>query len=142
MNWFWKCNFWNNSPSPFWGRWGQEVIFEVAEAKFVFHLVFRYFHLEFSSFMVFNEIWTLILIRPWWPQKGLGEFFQKLNFWNRYIPTKKMRYVTTFLSNFSLNLSIDIEEVCTSLQYFLCHSFLVEIFDKYLHRGVVCAQKP
>ena len=39
-------------------------------------------------------------------QHLVKEFFQKLQFWNQNFPTKKMRYVTGFLSTYSLNLSL------------------------------------
>ena len=46
MHWFKKCNFWKKSLNPFRGRWGQEVIFEVAEAKFWISPNFYRFSLE------------------------------------------------------------------------------------------------
>ena len=69
------------------------------------------------SFFFFDEIWTSIVIWPRWPQKGLRGFFQELHFWNQSVPAKKMKYVSAFLSKFSLNLSL--KEVCQMAAVFL-----------------------
>ena len=104
MHWFKKCNFWKNSLSHFRGRWGQEVIFEVAEAKFWISSSFNKFWFRIFVVLGFKVVWPQ---RPRRPQKGLREFFQKLHFWNQGIPTKKMRYVTASWSKFSLNISTE-----------------------------------
>ena len=75
MHWFWKCNFWKKSLSTFWVRWGQEVIFEVAEAKFWISSSFYKFSLIIFVVLGFEVVWPW---RPQRPQKGLREFFQKL----------------------------------------------------------------
>ena len=100
MHWFEKCNIWKKSLRTFRGSWGQEVILEVGEAKFWNSSNFHRFSLEDLSFEV---VWHR---RPRRPQKGPREFFQKLQFRNQWVPTKKMRFVTAFWSMFSLNLSL------------------------------------
>ena len=72
--------FWKNSLSPFQGPWGQEAIFEVAEAKFWISSIFNEF-----SFRIFSKITFLKSVRS----------------------NKKMRYVTASWSKFSLNLSTE-----------------------------------
>ena len=67
--------------TPLWGCWGQEVIFEVAEAKFCFSSSFY----EFSS----------IIIRPQRPQKRLCQIFQKLHEISRFLPRINMTYIFT-----------------------------------------------
>ena len=52
MLWFKKCNFWKNSLSLFRGCWGQEVIFEIAEAKFWISSSFHRF--SFKNFHRFG----------------------------------------------------------------------------------------
>ena len=104
MHWFWKCNFWKNSLSPFRGRWGQEVIFEVAEAKFWISSSFDRFWFRIFVVLGFEVVWPQ---RPRRPQKGLSEFFQKLHFWNQCIKLRKMSYSSALWSKFSLNLSTE-----------------------------------
>jgi hypothetical protein len=104
------------SLSPFRGCWGQEVIFVVAEANFWI----------LSSFYKFSFIIFVLLgcevVWPWQPQrpqKGLRDFFQKLNFWNQCIPRKKIRHVSAFSSKLSLNLSTEKVWVqCNIFQHF------------------------
>jgi hypothetical protein len=99
--------FWRFTQNPFRGRWGQEVIFEVAEAKLL--ISSSSYKFSFRIFVVwgFKVVWPR---QPQQPQKVLRDFFQKLHFWNQCIPRKKMRHVSAFLSKFPLNLST--EEVC------------------------------
>ena len=52
MHWCYKYNFWKNSLSPFRGHWGQEVIFEVDEAKFWISSSFHRF--SFKNFHLFG----------------------------------------------------------------------------------------
>ena len=92
--------FWKNSLSPFRGRPGQEVIFEVAEAKFWISSIFNEFSFRIFVVLSFKVVWPW---RPRRPQKGLREFFQILHFWNQCVPTKKMRNVTAFWSKFAIN---------------------------------------
>jgi hypothetical protein len=115
MHWFQKWIFWKNSLSPFGGRWDQEVIFEVAEAKFWISSSFNKFSFRIFVVLGFEVVW------PRWPRRprrGVREIFQKLHFWNQCIPTKKMSYVPSLRSTFSLNLSI--EEGCTIISKFAC----------------------
>ena len=74
MHWFQKCNFWKKSLSSFRGRWAQEVIFEVAEAKF---WISPSFHLEFSSFWISRsfDLGDLGVLR-----RGPGNFFKNYIF--------------------------------------------------------------
>ena len=62
--------------------------------------------------IVSSTIVQLYDLWPRWPQKGLSDFFQNLQFWNQSPPNKK-------------------EEVC--------HGFLVNIFTKSLLTGGVRA---
>ena len=78
-----------------------EAIFEVAEANFS---IFNGFSFRIFVILSFEVIWPQ---RPRRPQKGASEFFQKLYFLNQCVQTKKMRYVTTSSSKFSLNLSTE-----------------------------------
>ena len=84
-----------------------EAIFEVAEAKIWISSIFDEFSFRIFTVLSFEVVWPQ---RPRRPQKGPSEFFQKLHFWNQCVQTKKMRYVTTLSSTFSLNLPT--EEVC------------------------------
>ena len=104
MHWFKKCNFWKNSLSHLRGRWGQEVIFEVAEAKFWISSSFNKFWFRIFVVLGFEVVWPQ---RPRRPQKGLSEFFQKLHFWNQCIKLRKMSYSSALWSKFSLNLSTE-----------------------------------
>ena len=88
-------------PRSLRSRGYQEVIFEVAEAKFWISSNFNGFSFRIFVILSFEVFWPQ---RPRRPQKGLREFFQKLHFWNQCVPTKKMRYVTALWSKFSLNL--------------------------------------
>ena len=98
-----------DSKKIFFGKnhWAPSEVLEVKRPfsrsrrpNFGFHLFLISFHLEVLSFEVI------------WPRRPrLREFFQKLQFWNQCIPTKKMRYI--------------------------CHSFLVKLFPKSFHRGGV-----
>ena len=87
-----------------------EAIFEVAEAKIWISSIFDEFSFRIFTILSFEVVWPQ---RPRRPQKGPSEFFQKLHFWNQCVQTKKMRYVTTLSSTFSLNLPT--EEVCYRL---------------------------
>ena len=78
-----------------------EAIFEVAEAKIWISSIFDEFSFRIFTVLSFEVVWPQ---RPRRPQKGPSEFFQKLHFWNQCVQTKKMRYVTTLSSTFSLNL--------------------------------------
>ena len=81
---------------PFRGRQGQEAILRLWRPNFGFHLFFMSFHLEFSLFWV-SRLFDL---------SNLGNLKKKLHLWNQCLPMK-MRYVTAFLSKFSLNLSTE-----------------------------------
>ena len=72
-HWFQKRNFWKNSLSAFWGHWGQEVIFEVAEAKFWIPSTFYKFSFRIFCVLCFEVVWPQ---RPRRPQKGLRNFFK------------------------------------------------------------------
>ena len=78
--------------------------------NFGFHLIFMSFVFRIFVVLRFEVVWPR---RPRRPQKGPDEFFQKLHFRNQCFPRKKMRYVTTSSSKFSLNFST--EEVWDSL---------------------------
>ena len=78
------------SLSPFRGCWGQEVIFQVAEAKFWVSSSFYKFSFRIFVVLDFEVVWPR---RPQRPRKGVREFFQKLHFWNQCIPAKKLSYV-------------------------------------------------
>ena len=85
--------FEKNSLSPFWGCWGQEVIFEVAEAKFWISSSFYKFSFRIFVILDFEVVWPR---RPRRPQNGPSECFQKLHFWNQGIKLRKMRHVSAF----------------------------------------------
>ena len=74
MHWFQKCNFWKESLSLFRGRWGQEVIFEVAEAKFWISSSFDKFSFRIFVVLCLKAVW------PRCPQNGPRECFQKLHY--------------------------------------------------------------
>ena len=137
LPWFKKCIFWKNSLSPFWDPWGQEAIFEDAEAKFWISSIFNGFSFRIFIILCFEDVWPQQPQRPRRPQKGLREFFQKLHFWNQDIPTKKMRYVTASWSKFSLNLST--EEVWSAkvwfkyITHFGPNMYLFLTFTFFLH---------
>ena len=76
MHWFKKCNFWKNSLSHFRGRRGQEVIFEVAEAKFWISSSFNKFWFRIFVILDFEVVWPR---QPQRPQKCLCQIFQKLH---------------------------------------------------------------
>ena len=105
----WSLDFKNvifekKSLGPFWGRWCQEVIFEVAKAKFWISSIFYKFSFRIFIVLGFEVVWPR---RPQRPRRGVREFFQKLHFWNQCIPAKKMSYVQASRSKFSLNLSTE-----------------------------------
>ena len=92
-----KCNFWKNSLSPFWGpqgRWGQTT------SKPKTTKILNENSLEIDEIQNLASATSKIAS---WPQKGLSEFYITLHFWNQCVPTKKMRYVTAFLSKCSLH---------------------------------------
>ena len=97
MHLFWKYNFWKNPLSLFWGHWGQEVIFEVIEAKFWISSTFNEFWFRIFIVLSFEVVWPQ---RPRRPLKEPRECFQKLQFWNQCIPAKKMSYVPALRSKF------------------------------------------
>ena len=58
-----------------------------------------YFFIFFLFFQPQNPApWLCSLLWPRQPQKGLRWIFLELYFWNQSFPTKKMRYITGFLS--------------------------------------------
>ena len=85
------------SLSLFQSHWGQEVIFEVADAKFWIWFSFCKFLFRIIIVIGFKVVWPR---QPQWPRKGVREFFQKLHFWNQCIPVKKMSYIPASRSNF------------------------------------------
>ena len=118
MHWFQKCYFWKNSLSPFRGRWVQEVIFEVAEAKFWISSSFDRFWFRIFVVLGFEVVWPQ---QPRRPQKGPSEFFQILHFWNQCMKLRKMSYSSALWSKFSINLST--EEGWASCKYFTFDAF-------------------
>ena len=64
MHWFWKYNFWKNSLGLFRGRWGQEVIFEVTEAKFWISSSFCKFSFRIFVVLDFEVVWPRRPQRP------------------------------------------------------------------------------
>ena len=83
MHWFKKCIFWKNSFSHFRGHWGQEVIFEVAKAKFWISSSFNKFWFRIFVVLDFKVVWPQ---QPPWPRKRPFLTFQKCNFW-KHSPT-------------------------------------------------------
>ena len=51
--------------------------------------------------MGFEVVWPR---RPWRPQKELGEYFQRLHFWNQWVPLIKTQCRVRYLLNFDLKL--------------------------------------
>ena len=132
MHWFQKCNFWKKSLSSFRGHWGQEVIFEVAEARL--WISSRFYKFSFRIFVVlgFEVIWPQ---QPQRPQRGLREFFQKLRFWNQCIPRKELRHVSAFSSTFLLNLST--EEVWSKGQKTLWNcNWIIDLMKLFVGNSV------
>ena len=98
MHWFKNVIFEKNSLSPFWGCWGQEVIFEVAEAKFWISSSFYKF--SFIIFVVFGFNSHL----TWQPEN----FFKNVIFEISAFQRKRwVGNVSAFWSKFSLNLSTE-----------------------------------
>ena len=66
----WGSNF-NESKNerPYSCNWGQEVIYEVAEAKFLFSSTFLKLQKMFPFIFGFDEIWTSIVL---WPETADG----------------------------------------------------------------------
>ena len=64
MHWFWKYDFWKNSLGLFRGRWGQEVIFEVTEAKFWISSSFCKFSFRIFVVLDFEVVWPRRPQRP------------------------------------------------------------------------------
>ena len=72
--------FENKSLSPFQDCWGQEVIFEVTEAKFWISSTFNKFWFRIFVVLDFEAVWPR---RPPWPRKRPFLTFQK---WPQIIP--------------------------------------------------------
>ena len=69
--------------------------------KFQNHLVFMTFHNGISVVSSFEVVWPL---RPWRPRKVLGEYFQRLHFWNQWVPLIKMHCRVRYLLDFDLKI--------------------------------------
>ena len=103
-----------------------EAIFEVVKAKFWISSCLERFWFRIFVILGFEVVWPQ---QPRRPQKWPSEFFQKLHFWNQCNQTKKMRYVTTLSSTFSLNLPTEEVWVPCNLFYYLTFWHLLLIFD-------------
>ena len=107
MHWFQKCNSIKSTLSHFRGCWGQEVIFEVIEAKFWISFSFYMFSFRIFVILHFEVVWP-------WRTSASSE-------WAQWIFSK-----ITFLKSVHSKEKDD-----------ACLSFLEEIFTKSVHRGGV-----
>ena len=112
MHWFEKCNIWKKSLSTCRGSWSQEVIFEVAEAKFWNSSNFHRFSSENFCRFAFQGCLTSATSAS---SEGAQGIF-----------TKKMRYVTALSEKILLNLSTEEEWLWHSLGGLLKGSLWVQ----------------
>ena len=83
------------------GCWGLGVIFEVTEAKFWISSIFNEFWFRIFSVLSFEVVWPQ---RPRRPRKEPSECFQKLHFWNQWVPLIKMHYRVRYSLDFDLKI--------------------------------------
>ena len=80
---------WKNSLSPFRGRWGQDVIYKFAEAKFWISSSFNKFSFRIFVVLDFEVVWPR---QPQRPQKRPMEIFWKWPQINANFPKIYGRY--------------------------------------------------
>ena len=73
--------------------------------------------------MSFEVVWPR---RPRRPRKELGEYFQRLHFWNQFVPLIKMHYRVRYSLDFDLKIRSGqgwyIYHTCTNYSYYHCWS--------------------
>ena len=83
------------------GCWGLEVVLEATEAKISKSSSFITFHNRIFVVLSFEVVWPR---RPRRPRKELGEYFQRLHFWNQFVPLIKMHYRVRYSLDFDLKI--------------------------------------
>ena len=110
------------------GCWGLEVIFEVTKAKISKSFNFNTFYNRIFVILNFEVVWPQRPRRPW---KEPSEYFQRLRFWNQFVPLIKMHYRVRYSLDFDLKIRSG--QVWTScslslIRYVIAASELFAIF--------------
>ena len=98
MHWFQNCNFWKSYLTSFRGCRGQMPIKVQISSKLNTTKILNENLQKLDEKQNSASATLKMTSWPQWPQKGLGEFFQKLHFSNQHIKLRKMSYVSALLS--------------------------------------------
>ena len=109
-------------------------VFRIRQSKFQNHLIFITFYNRIFVVLNFEVVWPR---RPRRPRKEPSEYFQRLHFWNQFVPLIKMHYRV----GYSLDFDLKIRSGQGCVVYLTELNFLVSVYFLKAQKLSKCAAR-